>query len=107
MSLPINSKKVFEGVIFDVYQWEETLFDGSVTIFEAVKRKDSVQIIAIFNNQLVLLEEEQPFIGKFLALSGGVCETNVPEDDARRELLEETGFICDSLEFWKKNSYSS
>jgi len=93
--------------MFVVYQWEQKQFDGTVKTFEAVKRKNSVQLIVIVDNKLVLLEEEQPFIGKFLALCGGIIESDIFEDDARRELLEETGLVCDDLEFWKKTRFSS
>ena len=45
MKIPKNAKCVFTGIVYDVYQWEETNFDGSPATFEAVKRHDSVQVI--------------------------------------------------------------
>lgn len=108
VSLPSNAKKVFEGVMFDVYQWEQQQFDGTAKTFEAVQRKPSVQIIAITsNNKILLLKEEQPFVGSFISLPGGICETNNPENDAKRELLEETGRVCDVLFSWKKTEFSA
>jgi len=108
MSLPSNAKKVFKGVMFDVYQWNQEQFDGSTKVFEAVKRKESVQLIATTkNNNLLILEEEQPFIGKFLSLPGGICESTNPEEDAKRELLEETGMSCESLALWQITGFSS
>ena len=108
MSLPSNAKKVFQGVMFEVYQWEQKLFDGSTKTFEAVKRKESVQIIATTKDKkIVLLQEEQPLIGKFLSLPGGICNSNSFFDEAKRELLEETGFECDDLVLWKKTGFSA
>ncbi|MCC7575048.1 NUDIX hydrolase [Candidatus Woesearchaeota archaeon] len=107
MAIPKNAKKVFQGIMFDVYQWEQEQFNGTTKTFEAIKRKESVQIIATKNNKIILLEEEQPFTGKFLALPGGVCETNNPEEDAKRELQEETGLTTKKFKLWKKTRFST
>ena len=108
MGLPNNAKKVFEGVMFDVYQWDQKQFDGSIKVFEAVKRKESAQIIAVtVDKKIVLLEEEQPHQGKFLSLPGGICETDNPGVDAKRELLEETGMVSDDFVLWKKTGFSA
>ena len=39
--LPENAKLVFKGVLFDTWQWEQELFDGSYSTFEVVVRKGS------------------------------------------------------------------
>lgn len=93
--VPSAAKRVFEGQIFDVYQWSQEMFDGSHKTFEMLKRPDTVQIIAIHDNKIVLVEDEQP---------GSVMRTHLPggrvdaTDDswlnaAQRELLEETGLV--------------
>ncbi len=48
--LPQNAKCVFEGILFDTWQWEQELFDGSFTTFEAIVRIGSTQIILIDEN---------------------------------------------------------
>lgn len=107
MPIPSNAKKVFKGILYDVYHWEQELFDGTIDTFEGLKRKPSVQVIAVIKNKIILLEEEQPNIGKFLAVPGGVFEKNeTPEDAAKRELLEETGCASDNMVFWKKHDFS-
>ena len=107
MGIPSNAKIVYKGILYDVYQWEQVLFDGTKEIFEGLRRKPSVQVIAVINDKLVLLEEEQPNIGKFLAVPGGVLEDEeTPEEAAKRELLEETGCISDEIVFWKKHDFS-
>lgn len=107
--MPINAKCVFKGVLFDVYQWEQKMFDGTTKIFEAIKRKNSVQIIAItVDKKIILLEEEQPHIGKFLSLPGGVIDDNeTPRVAAIRELIEETGMACENIIPWKEISFGS
>ena len=91
--IPHDAKKVFSGVIFDVYQWEQKLFDGKLATFEKVKRRDTVGVISVLSNKkIVLLEQEQPGTQPFLGTPGGIID---PGEDvftaAERELLEETG----------------
>lgn len=108
MSLPNGAKKVFEGVMFSLYQWEQEQFDGSFKTFEAVCREDSVQAIATTSDKkLILLKEEQPFHGSFISLPGGVCDSNLPSEDIKRELLEEIGVVPSDLILWKATKFSS
>lgn len=39
-TIPPNAQRVFSGKIFDVYQWPQPLFDGSIATFEVAKRLD-------------------------------------------------------------------
>ena len=43
MVIPHNAKKVFNGILFDVYQWKQKMFDNSIKTFEMLKRKSSLQ----------------------------------------------------------------
>jgi len=109
MSIPNNAKKVFAWITFDVYQWEQEMFDWSSKIFEKLKRNDTVDIIAISqNNEIYILEEEQPLRKPFYWLVWWTCENwEEPLETAKRELLEETWFKSDNWElFWtyKKSS---
>lgn len=100
--IPQHSKKVFEGILFDVYHWEQKQFDGTYKTFEALKRLPSVQIIATTKNgKFVILKEQQPQDEEVgYSLIGGGCdyEDEPAQNGARRELLEETGMICEELE---------
>jgi len=104
--LPKKADKVFRGIMFDVYHWKQKQFDGSYKTFEAVKRKPSALIIVTVGDKLMLLNEEQPFAGKFIGLAGGIVDEKNPKKGALRELLEETGMKPERLEFWKTTSFS-
>src|SRR3989339_514601 len=96
--IPKNAKKVFKGVIFDVYQWEQEMFDGTKVIFEKAKRiLDNVTIFAVLpDGKILLTEQEQPGKAPFVGAVGG----RVEEDEdvltaAKREPLEENAYIAE------------
>ena len=106
MKIPENAKKVFDGMIFDVYHWEEQMFDGSTGIFEMLKRANTAMVIAITTEgKIIITDEEQPGRPPFYGTPGGRLEENEdPEEGAKRELLEETGYTSDSWLLWKEVS---
>ena len=99
-NIPENAKRVFEGTIFDVYQWEQELYDGSKAIFEKIVRPDTVTIIPVLpDGRILLIEDSQPSRDTVLTPPAGrIEEGETPEEAARRELLEETGYVVDSVE---------
>lgn len=100
--IPKNAKKVFKGVVFDVYQWKQKMFDGSTRIFEGLKRKDSACVIGVTDKKKILiLEQQHPGRRSFIGFPGGQIEKGEkPIDCARREFLEETGYSANKMEFW-------
>ncbi len=109
MKIPDNAKKVFEWKAFDVYNWEQKMFDGTTKIFEKLKRNDTVDIIAVSENwDICILEEEQPWRLPFYWLVWWTCEIwESPIITAKRELLEETGFVSEDWNFLKSYKKSS
>src|SRR3989344_2203505 len=97
--IPESAKRVFEGKIFDVYQWEQELFDGTKETFEKISRPDTVVVIPILSDKrILLLHDEQPDRKPVLtAPSGRIEENEMPEETAKRELLEETGYEVKEL----------
>ena len=107
MKIPDQAKRVFKGKIFDVYQWEQEMFDGSTATFEMLQRPGTVEVIAIKDNLIWYADEEQPSKGKFLSFFGGRIEAGeAPEAAAKRELLEEAGMASNDWElFLTKDSF--
>ena len=92
-SLPSHAKRVFEGDIFDIYQWEQLMFDGSTAIFEKIVRSDTVTIIPIIEDKILIQYQEQPDLSTFISLPGGRMDRNEDVITAsKREFIEETGY---------------
>lgn len=100
--LPSHAKKVFSGELFDVYQWEQQLYDKSKATYEALKRTDTVNVIPVTKEgKIILIEEEQPHISLHLKnVAGKVDPGETSIEAAKRELLEETGYTCTNLKLW-------
>lgn len=107
MSLPDNAVKVFSWKIFDVYQWEQEMYDWTTKIFEKLKRNDTVDVLAITNSwEILILEEIQPWRELFYWLVWGTCENSEkPIETAKRELFEETWYKSEDWSLF--NSYSN
>lgn len=98
--VPDNAELSFRGMIFDVYQWPQQLFDGSEHRFEMLKRPDTVNAICVVDGKILVIDDEQPHLGSRQSFPGGRID---PEDAsvlaaARREILEETGY---SFKNWR------
>lgn len=103
--IPEHARKVFNGEIFDIFQWEQELYDGSKAIFEKLKRPSAAVIIPIMaDGGIIIAEQEQPGRAPFLGMPAGRADKgeNIL-DAAKRELLEETG--CKAREFISWFSY--
>jgi ADP-ribose pyrophosphatase len=100
--LPLNAKLVFKGVIFEMWQWEQKMYDGSVEIFEKLKRTDTAGVIATVGDKILIQSQKQPDSPEeFASIPGGRCEEGEdPLQAAKRELLEETGYVSDDWELW-------
>lgn len=99
-AVPPHAKCMFQGVRHSIWQWEQTLFDGSTTTFEAMVREDTVAIIPFLDaDTILLIKEEQP--GReapFFDVPGGCVDPGeTAEDAARRELVEETGYRAERI----------
>lgn len=101
--MPPHAKLAFKGEIFDVYQWEQKLYDGSKAVYEKLKRADTVVVIPVTSEkELVYIEEEQPTIplmNRFLA--GSIEPGETPLEAAKRELLEEIGYASSDWVYLK------
>ena len=102
--LPENAHCVFKGVIFEVWQWEQKLFDGSTTTFEKIWRYPTLEIIATQGDKIIIEKQEQPDRPETINLVSGRADKG--EDileEAKRELLEETGCQTDDWSILMKH----
>lgn len=100
--LPSNAKKVFSGLLYDVFQWEQKMYDGTTATFEKLIRPDSLGILPVLDNGNIIVNyEEQPGRDLEVNMPLGRMESNEnnPADAALRELREETGIIPQKLYF--------
>lgn len=102
MKIPPQAKKVFTGQIFDVYHWEQEMYDGSFKTFERLKRTGTVDVIAISGEKIFLAYQSQPTKPDYYGLFGGRVDKNEEYlHAAKRELLEESGMESNSWELYK------
>jgi 8-oxo-dGTP pyrophosphatase MutT (NUDIX family) len=98
--IPETAECMFKGVMFDVYQWQQKLYDGSETTFEMLRRPDTVSTIALVDNRILVIDDEQPGrpvikkfpTGRVEPFDKGIVAT------AQREVKEETGY---TFKNWK------
>lgn len=96
--IPEKAKLVFKGVLFNIYQWQQKMYDGNYRIFEMGKLISPTQIYATTpENKIILLEEKQPPNKHFFGVpGGGIDEGEIDTlEAAKRELLEETGMVAE------------
>jgi 8-oxo-dGTP pyrophosphatase MutT (NUDIX family) len=98
--IPDSAKKVFSGIIFDTYQWQQGMFNDSNTTFEMLKRPDTVTAICVVDDKILILDEEQPHAGSSLGFPGGRVDSGDGStlNATQREVDEETGY---SFSDWK------
>jgi len=100
--IPEHAKRVFKGIMFDTYQWEQEMFDGTKATFEKLKRPDTVVVFPVLpDGRIILTEQEQPGKKPFVGATGGrVDEGEDILTAAKRELLEESGYEAEEFILW-------
>lgn len=94
--IPEKARNVFRGYLFDVYQWDQEMFDGSTETFEMLKRPDTVIVLGVVDNgKIIVNDEEQPGgVVRKNHLPAGRIDASDPTTlyAAQREMKEETGY---------------
>jgi ADP-ribose pyrophosphatase len=99
--IPEHAKIIFRGILHNVHQWEQEMFDGTFMTFEGISRRDAVTTLAITpEGKIVMNYEEQPGVKAFISLPGGNSESADLLSDAQRELEEETGYTSSEWKSW-------
>ena len=101
--IPEHAQKVFSGKLFDVYQWQQEMYDGTTETFEKLKRPDTVVVFAVLpDGKILLTKQEQPGKTAFIGATGGrVDHGEDPLTAAKRELLEESGYEAERFTLWR------
>ena len=91
--IPPHAKKVFEGTIFDIHQWQQEMFDGTTATFELASRPSVVVTHPVMGDKILVVKEEQPGRPPYLSAPAGFSEKQDIDALAtgKRELKEETG----------------
>lgn len=98
LKIPPYATLVHHGPLFDVYQRQQEMFDGSYKTFERVKRRDIVKVLLTDWQHIVMTQEEQPGLSKISFPWGFVEEWEDLPQAAKREVLEETGYEINTME---------
>ncbi|MBR1460917.1 NUDIX hydrolase [bacterium] len=100
----LNSQVVFDGRVMTVKKDDVELFDGSTSFREIVVHPGGVVIAALNNDKIILVEQYRyPLKSVNLELPAGRLEIGEdPQEAAKRELEEETGYRTNS---WQSLGY--
>ena len=94
----VSGKLVYDGTLLKVHRDEVRLPDASLGAREYIRHPGAVAIVALFDDGTVLLERQfrYPHAREFIELPAGKLEPGEPHlETAKRELLEETGYLAD------------
>jgi len=93
----ISTEQVFDGALLKVHRDTVRLPDGSTGGREYIRHPGAVAVVPLFDDGRVLLERQfrYPHRREFIEIPAGKLEPGEPHlDTAKRELLEETGYVA-------------
>ena len=93
----VSGERVFDGELLKVERDVVRLPDGTQGVREYVKHPGAVAVVPLFDDGRVLLERQfrYPHRREFIEVPAGKVDPGEPHlDTAKRELLEETGYVA-------------
>lgn len=96
----VTKKNLYDGKIINLETHEVSLTDGNMAFREIVRHPGGVCIFAKDEDGKILLVRQfrKPMEEAYLELPAGKLEKNLtPEENAFKELEEETGYKCQNL----------
>ena len=100
MERPTSTNRIYDGRVLNLRVDKVTLDGGLAATREVVEHPGATAIVPLKeNNQVVLVRQYRyPINTELLEIPAGTLERGEPPDTcARRELKEETGFVCNEL----------
>ncbi|ACJ33367.1 NUDIX hydrolase [Anoxybacillus flavithermus] len=97
----MNQQRIFSGKVIDVYVEDVLLPNGETSKREIVKHPGAVAILAITEeNKIVLVRQYRKALERVLVEipAGKLEKGEAPLETAKRELEEETGYVCEKME---------
>jgi ADP-ribose pyrophosphatase len=91
----IDSENVYSGNLVDVVKDTVRLPNGILTVRETVKHRGVVTMLPVIDEGLIMVRQFRHACGKtLLELPAGTLNPGeTPDEAARRELVEETGYV--------------
>ena len=97
----MNRACIFSGKVIDMYVEDVLLPNGETSKREIVKHPGAVAVIAITEeNKMVLVRQYRKALERVLVEipAGKLEKGEAPLETAKRELEEETGYVCETME---------
>ena len=102
--IPKHARKVYDGRMIKIYQWRQKLYDGTYATYEMGVAPPVVLVIAVKDGKIIMTRQRQPHTSRsyFGFLGGHIEMGETPLQAAKRELLEESGFVAGRWKLLKK-----
>ncbi|XJZ26115.1 NUDIX hydrolase [Bacillota bacterium Lsc_1132] len=97
----IETKEIFSGRVISLHVEDVELPNGKISKREIIKHPGAVAIIALTDdNKIVMVEQYRKALERTIVEipAGKLEKGEEPAVCARRELEEETGYVCEKLE---------
>lgn len=101
----LSSEQVFNGGFIKVSRDAVSLPDGSSAVREYIRHPGAAAVLALTDDGRLVMERQYryPAGREFLEIPAGKLDpAELPHDTARRELLEETGYVASQWRYLGK-----
>lgn len=107
VKIPLQAKKTYSWIIFDIYQRPQKMYDWTTKTFEIAKKIYTVETIPVLKNwKIIITKQRQPqkkeFDPDYICFPGWrLDEWETIEQWAKRELQEETWLLSGEFFLYK------